>query len=332
MCRRAQASALARPRRRTMLATGPPRRKGGEPRRSAITTKLVQNSGCDQSPSLIVWAGMRSAMVASGEHPAEPSIGDARRLARTHAKIRIGAVVTSSLVSPGRVADRFSQVLSRRVVLRTYSTYARLVEAVSDGDVDLAWLPPIAYVRARRHACIELLATVERDGRPAYASALLAKPGVVRAWGDLEGKRAAWVDNWSAAGYVIPRRMMRDHGVPPDLTLKSQGFVGGYDAVFDALDTGMADVGASFCQIDKNGAIVRRPWTEDLHVVAVSEPIPGDTFCAARTADALMVEDVRQALASRLMTNVVAELGGTRLADADPSRYDALERELFSAE
>lgn len=275
---------------------------------------------------------VRSAFVASGEHPAEPAAGDAKRLARAQIKIRVGAVVTSSTIRPGRVADRLSAVLARRVVLRTYSTYARVVEAVGDGDVDLAWLPPIAYVRARRQACVELLATVERDGKPAYASALLARPGVIRGWDDLQGKRAAWVDNWSAAGYVIPRRMLRDRGVSPDLVLKAQGFLGGYDAVFDALETGTADIGASFCQIDAKGSIVRRPWTDDLTILAVSDAIPGDTFCAARTADALMVEDVREALDHPLMRDVMAELGGTRLIAADPARYDALERELFSSD
>jgi phosphate/phosphite/phosphonate ABC transporter binding protein len=275
---------------------------------------------------------MRSATVASGEHPAEPAVGDAKRLARAQAKIRVGAVVTSSMVHPGRVADRLSEVLARRVVLRTYSTYARVVEAIGDGDVDLAWLPPIAYVRARRQACVELLATVERDGKPAYASALLARPGVIKSWSDFEGKRAAWVDNWSAAGYVIPRRLMRDRGVSPDLTLKAQGFVGGYDAVFDALASGTADIGASFCQIDARGAIVRHPWTDELAVLAVSDAIPGDTFCAARTADALMVEDVRLALLSPKMSKVIVELGGTRLIEANPARYDGLERELFSAD
>jgi phosphate/phosphite/phosphonate ABC transporter binding protein len=275
---------------------------------------------------------MRSATVASGEHPAEPAVGDAKRLARSRTKIRVGAVVTSSMINPGRVADRLSEVLQRRVVLRTYSTYARVVEAVGDGDVDLAWLPPIAYVRARRQACVELLATVERDGKPAYASALLARPGLIRAWSDFEGKRAAWVDNWSAAGYVIPRRMMRERGISPDFTLKAQGFVGGYDAVFDALAAGTADVGASFCQIDASGAIVRRPWTDELDVLAVSDAIPGDTFCAARTADALMVEDVRAALLDPQMHSVIVELGGSRLIEGNPARYDGLERELFSAD
>ena len=272
---------------------------------------------------------MRTASVDSGEHPAEPS-GEAKRVARAQSKIRVGAVVTSSMVSPGRVADRLSQLLARRVLLRTYSTYARVVEAVSDGDVDLAWLPPIAYVRARRLACVELLATVERDGKPAYASALLGRPGVFRDWASIEGKRAAWVDNWSAAGYVIPRRLLRERGISPDLALQAQGFLGSYDAVLDALVTGAADIGASFCQIDGKGNIVRRPWVDELDVLAVSDAIPGDTFCAARTADALLVEDVRAAIATKEMSEVIVELGGSRLVEGNPARYDALERELFT--
>lgn len=57
---------------------------------------------------------------------------------------------------------------------------------------------------------------------------------------------------------------------------------------------------------------------------------PGDTFCAARTADALLVEDVREAITTKEMSEVIVELGGSRLVEGNPARYDALERELFT--
>lgn len=269
-------------------------------------------------------------MVASGEHPSEPAPGSAR-LAHERRRVRVGAVITTRGLSPSRLSDRLSDAFERRIVLRTFTTYARLVDAVSDGEVDLAWLPPVAYVRARRLACVELLATVERGARTAYASALLGRPGVVESFADLEGKRAAWVDNWSAAGYVLPRRMMRERGVSPDLALKAQGFLHSYDAVFDALASGSADVGASFCHLDPSGRIARRPWTDDFVVLSVSPPIPGDTFCAARTADAEMVDEIRTALARPAMERVMALLGGNRLVDGRTNHYDALEIELFSA-
>jgi phosphate/phosphite/phosphonate ABC transporter binding protein len=273
---------------------------------------------------------MRGSLIESGEHPAEPSIGGQRDLARARARVKVGVVITRREVDPREIARRLSIAIGRRVVVRTYTTYAGLVDAVSDTDVDLAWLPPVAYVRARRMACVDLLATVERGGRAAYASALLGRPGVVDRFEDLAGKRAAWVDNWSAAGYLVPRWMMRAHGISPDLTLKSQGFLGSYDAIFDALASGAADVGASFCQVDETGRIVRRPWTDDVTILGVSEPIPGDTFCAAQRADAEMVEEVRAIVLGAAMTDVMALLGGTRLVGGESARYDALERELFS--
>lgn len=276
------------------------------------------------------WLTMRGSLTDSGEHAAEPAVGGGRDLARARDRVKVGVVITRREVDPRRIADRLSAAFERRVVVRTFTTYAGLVDAVSDTDVDLAWLPPVAYVRARRIAGVELLATVERGGRAAYASALLGRPGVVDRFEDIVGKRAAWVDNWSAAGYLAPRWMLRARGLSPDLVLKSQGFVGSYDAIFDALASGTADVGASFCQVDEGGAIVRRPWTDDVTVLAVSEPIPGDTFCAAQRADAEMVEDVRGVVLGPTMTEVMAILGGTRLVVGESSRYDALERELFS--
>jgi phosphate/phosphite/phosphonate ABC transporter binding protein len=244
--------------------------------------------------------------------------------------VRVGVVITRREVDPRKIADRLCTALRRPVVVCTFTTYAGLVDAVSDAEVDLAWLPPVAYVRARRIAGVELLATVERNGRAAYASALLGRPGVVDRFEDLVGKRAAWVDNWSAAGYLVPRRMMRAGGLSPDLTLKSQGFLGSYDAIFDSLASGAADVGASFCQVDEQGAMVRRPWVDDVTILGVSDPIPGDTFCAAQSADAEMVEEVRSAVLGEAMGQVMALLGGTRLVAGESFRYDALERELFS--
>lgn len=247
---------------------------------------------------------------------------------------RFGLVTAGRDETQKKAIDGLAEVLQQRTEVIVYEGYPELVDALAEGRVDLAWLPPVAYVRAMRARAARLLFTVQRNGRRSYSSALLGRePYDLQA---LEGLRAAWVDPWSAAGYLVPRRMLRSMGVDPTLAFRTQTFAGTYGNVIHALREGTADVGAVQCRILPDDTVV---WagrgSVELHVLAVSqEGIPGDTLCAstaldphsAREAateciDALLHDDLQPALR--------ALLGSDRFVAANPSRYDALEAALW---
>ena len=154
-----------------------------------------------------------------------------------------------------------------------------IVDGLLDDEVDMAWLPPAVFVRARKARATRALVSVDSTGHSGYASALLGRKGVVSSLSKLAGKRAVWTDGWSAAGYLMPRAVLRAKGINPDRVFASQGFVGRYDAVLAALRTGDADVGATFCSVDARGHVIRRSWSdgEPFNLLAVSRRIPGDT-------------------------------------------------------
>ncbi|UJR82504.1 Hypothetical protein I5071_45690 [Sandaracinus amylolyticus] len=246
--------------------------------------------------------------------------------------LRIGIVNDARDLDSVQLRDAFRSALDRGCEIDRFRSYAELVDAVGEGDVDLAWLPPVAYVRAARLGAVRMLVSVERDGRAQYASALLGRRGVVSSYEDVAGRRAVWVDNWSAAGYLVPRALLCERGVDPDLALRSQGFVGSYEAVLDALASGAADVGAAFCTVGADGEIVRRPWSDEhgVTVIDVSAPIPGDTLCAS----ALLPDDVARAVRASLTDEVAAAplaklVGATRIAPGVHERYRGLERALL---
>ncbi|AKF04892.1 Serine/threonine protein kinase [Sandaracinus amylolyticus] len=248
------------------------------------------------------------------------------------AALRIGIVNDARDLDSVQLRDAFRSALDRACEITRFRSYAELVDSVGEGDVDLAWLPPVAYVRAARLGAVRMVVAVERDGRAQYASALLGRRGAVSSYADVAGRRAVWVDNWSAAGYLVPRALLCEHGIDPDLALRSQGFVGSYEAVLDALAAGTADVGAAFCTVGADGEIVRRPWSEahGVSVIDVSAPIPGDTFCAS----ALLPEDVAREVLASLCDEVataplVKLVGAARLAPGIPERYRGLERALL---
>ncbi|MCU0692413.1 MAG: PhnD/SsuA/transferrin family substrate-binding protein, partial [Polyangiaceae bacterium] len=245
--------------------------------------------------------------------------------------LRIGVVVHEK-AKVFQLENGFSGALGLRCKVWGFARYGELIDAIGEGDVDCAWLPPVAYVRARRSGSPQLLLTVERAGQASFCAALLARPGSVGSLQEMSSTRAAWVDPWSAAGYLMPLAMLRERGLGPSTLFSSQAFVGSHNAVLDCLRAGTADICGTFCVPDGAGGFASKPWSDadGFKVLAVSSPIPGDTICAASgLAEPLTQRVVDALLDERRSPDVLALLGASRLVRAAPSSYDALESALL---
>ncbi len=245
--------------------------------------------------------------------------------------LRIGVVQVRSVPPGAAIDDAFTMALGFRCDVLRYFTHAELVDAIVDGDVEFACLPPVAFARARQTGAARLLMVIERDGSAMYSSALLARASAVSRLADIRGRRAAWVDPWSAAGYMVPRWMLRAAGFSPDADLGSQGFLGSYEAVREALRAGTADVGASYCTVAAAGSFLHKPWSDEdgLRVLAVSEPFPGDTICARGDLSQELEKFVVSALGNpSKAAPVLQAFGATRLLPGDPSAYRMLEKAM----
>ncbi len=267
--------------------------------------------------------------IAVEESPPMADLSSLRAASRAR-PLRVGMVVRNA-EAHAQVEAAFAEALGIRCDVWCYFDYAELVEALSDREVEFAWLPPVAYVRARRVKMARLLLTVERSGKATYASALLAHRSLGKRLEDLSQVRAVWVDPWSAAGYLMPLALLRSKGLEPSHAFSSQAFLGSHEAVLDALVSRSADVGATHCTVGDDGSILRSPWEagEDLVVLGVSGPIPGDTFCSAPKVS----ENLRRMVCGALLdpvraARVLAVLGATRLIEGDVAVYENLERAL----
>ncbi|MGZ5967227.1 MAG: protein kinase domain-containing protein [Polyangiales bacterium] len=227
-------------------------------------------------------------------------------------RLRFGVVFDGRAPAEIEALEELARSIRPYVALRRFEGYSLLVDALAEGRVDLAWLPPVAYVRAVRAEAAHQVFCVRRA---AYRSLILARAEVR----SLAGARAAWVSPWSAAGYLVPREVLRASGVEPDEIFRTQTFSGSYDAVLRALLDDEADVGAV--------RSMRTPIPEGLRVLEVStDPIPGDTICASAT---LGIEGARAA--GDRWFDAIAEqpalqrlLGAAELVSDDPGAYEAL--------
>jgi phosphonate transport system substrate-binding protein len=191
-----------------------------------------------------------------------------------------------------RVAQ-FSAALGAlaKVELAVYeaASYEDLARAVVAGEVDFAWLPPLAFVALERRNAVEALVSAQRGGDTAFYSAIIvAKGSDLQTPEDLAGARAAWVDPYSASGYVVPRAGLAAVGIDPRVAFAEERFWHSHEAVVRAVVAGRADFGATYAGVDAAGAITRGAWMdvhgadEAVRVLVRFGAIPGDVV-AART-------------------------------------------------
>ena len=224
-----------------------------------------------------------------------------------------GAARLGSIPPPGGVAgaamaaraklDLFCEALAaalgQPVEAYGLAHYRELLEAMHDGGLDVAWLPPIIALRAAARGRTLPIAIPVRGGSASFSSALFTQPGSrIKQASHLGGARAAWVDRQSAAGYLVIRATLRSQGHDLDRIFKSEAFLGSHEAVVDAVLCGDADVGATFVtQSPSTGLIVHAGWgSASTQIVAVGGPIPSDVIAASIRVPVPTIRAVQRAL------------------------------------
>lgn len=220
----------------------------------------------------------------------------------------MGERITFGLVAPedgplGERVDALTRGLGERVgveVVRVHApSYEALAKSVRDGAVDLAWLPPIVFLRLGDD--VVPIGSVRRGGRDSYEAALIVREdSKLRSTASLRGARAGWVDTWSAAGFVVPRVRLALDGVDPRTAFRTERFYGSHVALVVALMDGAVDVAGTYARADDGGQVTSGAWSEvegaDVRVLATFGAIPPDVLATRATLDAPLRDRITGAL------------------------------------
>jgi phosphate/phosphite/phosphonate ABC transporter binding protein len=240
------------------------------------------------------------------------------------------AVARQELAGLARYLQR---ELSRPVELVVPPSYKDLRKGLLRGELDLANLPPLQFVLARReHRRLRGLVTSTYDGASRYQSFLVTRQeSSIVSLADLRGRRVCYVDPGSTSGYLLPRHFLRQRGLDPDRLFSSVRFSGNHLAVMQDLLHGRCDVGAiysiAFLESSRHGVATTR-----LRMVAVAGQLPYDVFCASpaldgptarRLARALLTFDPRRELGRSNLGPTFRINGFVRPTIAD---YEVVER------
>lgn len=240
--------------------------------------------------------------------------------AETEAEAPVGYVPTELTVQfvPSQNADTLEakakpleKLLGDRlnipVKVSVSTDYNTIIEAMASKQVDVGFLPPTAYVLAKEKGAAEVILQAQRygvddaTGAPteelvdSYKSMLIVKKdSPIQSPADLKGKKIAYQNVTSSAGYVWPAALLMDNGLDPlqDVTPVT---VKGHDQGVIAVLNGDVDAAAIFQ--DARNTVVKDYASvfEDTRVLAFTEPIPNDTISVRTDMNPEWSEKITQA-------------------------------------
>lgn len=221
------------------------------------------------------------------------------------AQLGVGVALTTDPTTTRELLEQFCFALGQATGLPIYAAgvwhYQHLMDDLTQGRMQLVWLPPILALRATAEGKVVPIALPVRDGVATYRTALFAREdSSIRGPEDLHGLRAAWVDAQSATGYLIIRAHLEKLGVQLKEAFRTDSFLGSHHAVVDAVRSGEADVGASYLYLDDEGGdgrAARSGWGDaPMRVVTHSGPIPSDLLAADKRVAPDVIARVQEAL------------------------------------
>jgi ABC-type phosphate/phosphonate transport system substrate-binding protein len=258
-------------------------------------------------------------------------------------RIVLGVVVPSAGSGLGERIDAIAKWMSARIGVpierRDAASYETLAADVREGRTDLAWLPPIVYLRLG--SLVTPLGSMVRRGAVAYEAALIVpSSSKIRTIDALRGVRAGWVDRWSAAGFVLPRVKLALSGIDPRTLFRTETFHGSHRSLVKALMQGACDVAGTHAQADRDGRITSGAWSQvpgaDVRVLATFGSIPPDVI-AVRTAVAHHISGTafaafKDACANDMTREHIREVfGGEDVTEGLAPGYDSLQKALEMA-
>ena len=198
------------------------------------------------------------------------------------------------------------------------SRYGNILERFEAERMDGAFFGSFTGALAiERLGVVPLARPVNLDGSSTYhGHVFVRKDSGIRTAADMRGKRMAFVDRATTAGYVFPLAWLREHGIPrPDGFFSEYYFTGSHDAAVMAVLDRKADVGAAkhsvFDRVRRENPRVER----ELVILANSPPVPSNGLCVRRD----MEPDLREAFRRALL-----DLAGDATGDAVLARFGAL--------
>lgn len=192
-----------------------------------------------------------------------------------------------------------SDKLGIAVNFSSLSRYGNILERFQEEKMDAAFFGSFTGALAIQKLGVEPLARpVNLDGTSTYHGYIFVrKDSGIRTVQDMKGKRFAFVDRATTAGYLFPLAYFREHGVPDYRAyLGETFFAGSHDASILAVLNKEVDIGSAKNTIYDQLASENPRIEQELVILAASKTVPQNGLAVRKDLDPELKRALKQVL------------------------------------
>jgi phosphonate transport system substrate-binding protein len=197
------------------------------------------------------------------------------------------------------LAGYLSRKTGTKVTLKILRRYGNIIDNFTSEGLDGAFFGSFTYALAHAKLGVEVVARpVALDDSSTYHGLIFVrKDSGIKTFRDMKGKRFAFVDKATTAGYLLPQEYFHKHGISNCAKfLKECYFTGTHeDAIEDVLNK-KADIGAAkntvFFRLAKQNPRIR----EELVVLTRSPDVPENGLALRKDIDESLRSRMKESL------------------------------------
>ncbi len=208
------------------------------------------------------------------------------------------------------------------------SRYGNIIDSFNNEKMDGAFFGSFTGALAiQKLGVVPLARPVNLDNTSEYHGYLLVrKDSGIESVSDMRGKRMAFVEKATTAGYLFPLAFFREKGVKDiDRFFGEKFFTGSHDAAVIAVLDGEADVGAAKNTIYNRVKNDNPRVEKELTIIARSPSVPSNGLCVRNTLDPGLQKKLKQALLSLGQApadkNILAKFGALGFIETTTADY-----------
>jgi len=192
-----------------------------------------------------------------------------------------------------------SERLGITVNFTSLSRYGNLLARFSEEKIDGAFFGSFTYALAHSQLGVEPLARpVNLDGTSTYHGYIFVrKDSGIRNVADMRGKRFAFVERATMAGYLFPLAWFRENGIADPHSYLGESFLAGsHDAAIQAVLNKEADIGAAKNTMYDQMAVENPGLQKELVILATSGVVPQNCLAVRKDLDPELKNALRRVL------------------------------------
>ena len=220
--------------------------------------------------------------------------------------------------------------IGTRIALKILPRYGNIIDNFKIAGMDGAFFGSFTYTLAHAKLGVEVLARpVWLDNSSTYHGLIFVrKDSGIKTIRDMKGKRFAFVDKATTAGYLLPLRYFHENGVEWKKYLKEGYFAGTHeDAIYDVLNK-KADAGAAKNTVFNRIAVAEPRILKELVVLERSLDVPENGLALRKDIDELLRTRMKEALLNMHQDpegmKVLKQFGAQRFIETGNADYDVV--------